>query len=81
MIYSILQVSTDSKSFLTASFRHFTLCGILQERSLTWNNESLKAAPVRRAMIRFVRKGSWFVVTLITTYSETDSVNFKDANL
>ena len=32
------------------------------------------------AMIRFVQKGNLFVVMLIATYSETDSVNFKDAS-
>jgi len=31
-------------------------------------------------MIRFVQKGNLFVVMLIATYSETDSVNFKDAS-
>jgi len=41
--------------------------------------ESLKAARVRAAMIRFVQKGNLFVVTLIATYSKTDSVKIKDA--
>jgi len=31
-------------------------------------------------MIRFVQKGNLFVVMLIATYSETDSVKFKDAS-
>ena len=46
--------------------------------------ESLKAAHVRAAMIRFVQKGNLFVVALIATYSETDIAKFtkfKDASL
>jgi len=32
---SILQVSRDREMLLTASVRHFTLCGTLQERLLS----------------------------------------------
>jgi len=56
IIFSILQFSIDRER-LTASVRHFILCGILQERSLSGNSECLKAARVRTAMIRFVQKG------------------------
>jgi len=52
MTFSIVQVSPDRERLLTAPVRHFTVCGILQERSLSGNNESLKVALVRTAMIR-----------------------------
>jgi len=32
MIFSILQVSIDRERLLTASVRHFTLCGILYRK-------------------------------------------------
>jgi len=52
MTFSIVQVSLDRERLLTAPVRHFIVCGILQERSLSGNNESLKVALVRTAMIR-----------------------------
>jgi len=33
------------------------------------------------AVICFVQKSNWLAVTLVVTYSETDSVKFKDANV
>jgi len=38
MIFGIAQVSLDCKRLLTVSVRHFTLCGIQQETSLSGNN-------------------------------------------
>jgi len=65
MIFSIFLVSRDRESFgptLTAPVRHSTLCGVLLERSLSWNNECFTAAHVRdhnAAMICFVQKCNW----------------------
>ena len=45
-MFSIFQVSKDSKRFLTASVRHFALCGILLEKLFSWHNESFTAVRV-----------------------------------
>ena len=47
MIFSIFQVSKDHERWLTASVRHFTLCGILLERLFSWKSESFTGAHVR----------------------------------
>ena len=48
---------------LTVSVRDFALCGVLQETSLSRNDESLTAARVRDhsiiAMICFAQKCNW----------------------
>jgi len=86
MFFSIFQVSRDRERWLTASLQHFTLCGVLLERSFSCNEESFTAAHVRdhsTAMICFVQK-RWptgFAVTLVVTYSETDSVKFSDGSV
>ena len=62
MIFSIFQVSRDGERWLPASVRLSTLCGVLLERSLSWNNESFTAVRVRdhsAAMICFVQKCNW----------------------
>ena len=62
MFFSIFKVSRDRERWLTASLRHFPLCGVLLERSLFWNNESFTAAHVRdysTAIICFVQKSHW----------------------
>jgi len=46
IIFSIFQVSIDRERCLTASVRHFTLCGILLERLFSCNSESITAASV-----------------------------------
>ena len=56
IIFSIFHVSRGRERCLTASFRHFTLCGILLERLFSCNSESITAAHVRdhsAAMIFF----------------------------
>ena len=81
MIFSIFQVSRDRERWLTASVRYSTLCGVLIESSLSWNNESFTAAHVRdhsAAMVCFVQTG--FAVTLFVTYLETGSVQLNDSS-
>jgi len=73
----IFNISLDRERLLTASVRHFTLWVYSKKGHYLETIESLKAARVRAAMIRFVQKGNLFVVTLIATYSETDIVKFK----
>jgi len=43
----MFQVSSDLERRLTASVRHFTLCGILLERLFPCNSGSITAAHVR----------------------------------
>jgi len=62
IIFNIFQVSRDHERWLTASVRHFPLCGILLERLFSWNSESITAAHVRdhsTTMICSVQKCSW----------------------
>jgi len=47
IIFSIFQVSRDRKRRLTASVRHFTLCGILLERLFSCNKKSITVTHVR----------------------------------
>jgi len=47
IIFSNFQVSRDGERWLTASVRHFTLCGILLERLFSCNSESITAAHVK----------------------------------
>jgi len=59
---SIFQVSRDRERYLTASVRHFTLCGILLKRLFSCNSGSITAVHVRdhsTAMICSVRKCNW----------------------
>jgi len=61
-IFSIFQVSRDCERYLTASVRHFTLCGALLERLFSCDNESITAAHVRdhsRAIFFSVQKRNW----------------------
>jgi len=84
MIFSIFQVSRDRDRWLTASVRHFTLCDMLLERLFSRNSESFIAAHVRdhsRTTICFVQNVTGFAVTLVVTYTETDSVKFDDASV
>ena len=58
----MFQVSSDLERRLTASVRHFTLCGILLERLFPCNSGSITAAHVRdysTAMICLVEKCNW----------------------
>jgi len=58
----MFQVSSDLVRRLTASVRHFTLCGILLERLFPCNIGSITAAHVRttvQAMICLVEKCNW----------------------
>ena len=83
MLISIFQVSRDRERWLTASVRYSTLCGVLLERSLSWNTESFTAAHVRdhgAAMICFVQNATGFAVTLFVTYSQTGSEQFNDSS-
>jgi len=62
MIFSIFQVFSDRQRGLTASVRHFPLCGILSERLFSCNSEIITAAHVRdhsTAMICSMQKCSW----------------------
>jgi len=62
IIFNFFQVSIDRERCLTASVRHFPLCGILLERLFFCNSESITAAHVKdhsTAMICFVQKCSW----------------------
>jgi len=47
-IFSLFQVSRDRERYLTASVRHFTLCGIglLLERLFSCDSESITSAHV-----------------------------------
>ena len=85
MIFSILQVSRDRERMLTASVRHFTLCGMLLERLFSWNSERITAAHVRDHIVQpwFVscRNATDFAVTLVVTSSETDSAKFNDTSV
>ena len=62
IIFSIFQVSSDRERWLTAFFRHFTLCGILLEKLFSCNSESITAARVRdhsTTIICFAQKCKW----------------------
>ena len=62
IIFSIFQVSRDRERWLTASVRHFTLCGTLLETLFSCDCESITAAHVRdhsTAMICSVQKCNW----------------------
>ena len=85
MIFSILQVSRDRKRLLTASVRH--LSSVVYCKKVAFLKQwSLTAAHVRdhsTAVICFVQK-RWLIcfnVTVVVTYSETDSVKLKDTSL
>ena len=59
----MFQVFRDRERCLTASVRHFTLCGILLERLVPCCSEDITAAHVRdhsTAIISFVQKCNWF---------------------
>jgi len=78
-------MSRDRKRLLIASHRH--LSSVVCLRKVTVLKQwSLTAAQVRdhtTAVICFVQK-HWltdFIVTLVVTYSETDSVQFKKAGV
>ena len=85
MIFSILQVFRDSKSLLTASVPHSSSV-VYCKKVAVLKQWSLTAAHVREhstAMICFVQK-RWLIcfnVTLVVTYSDTDSLKFKDASV
>jgi len=58
----IFQVSRERERCLTASVRHFHLCGMLLERLFSCNSASITAAHVRghsTAMISSVQKCNW----------------------
>jgi len=77
IIFSVFQVSRDRERYLTASVRHFTLCGVLLVRLFSCKSGSITAAHVRdhsTAMICSVQKYNWLAVTLVVTYSETNRV-------
>jgi len=81
MICSILQVSRDCKRLLTASVPHLSSV-VYCKKVAVLKQWSLMAAHVRdhsTAMICFMQK-CWlncFNVTLVATYSETDSAKFS----
>jgi len=85
MIFSILQVSRDHKRLLTAFLRH--LFSVVYCNKVTvlkqWSLTAAHVGDHRTAVICFVQK-RWltgFTATLVVTYSETDSVKFKDATV
>jgi len=86
MIFSIFQVSRDRKRLLTASVRHLSSVVYCKKDRTVWKQWSLTAAHVRdhsTAVICFVQN-RWltgFIVRLVVTYSETDSVKFEDASV
>ena len=61
IIFRIFHVSRDRERRLTASVRHFLLCGILLVRLFFCDSESITAAHVRdhNTAIFFVRKCNW----------------------
>ena len=70
IIFSIFQVSSDRERWLTAFFRHFTLCGILLEKLFSCNSESITAAHVRdnsTPIVVLCRNVNGFTVTLVVT--------------
>jgi len=81
MIFSILRVSRDRKRLLTASVPHLSSV-VYCKKVAVLKQWSLTAAHVRdhsTAVVCFVQK-RWLIcfnVTLVVTYSETDSVKFK----
>jgi len=85
MIFSILEVSRDHKRLLTASVPHLSSVVYCKKVSVL-KQWSLLTAHVRdhsTAVICFMQK-RWLIcfnVTLVLTYSETDSVKFKDASV
>jgi len=63
IIFSIFQVSRKRERCLTASVRHFPLCGMLLERLFSCISASITAEHVRdhsTAMICSVQKCNWF---------------------
>jgi len=83
--FSILQVSRDRKRLLTASVRHLSSVVYCQKVAFL-KQWSLTTAHVRdhsTDVICFVQK-RWLIcfnVTVVVTYSETDSVELKDASV
>ena len=58
----MFQVSRERERCLTASVRHFSLCGILLERLFPCNSESIAAAHVRdhsATVICYMQKCNW----------------------
>jgi len=85
MILGMLQVYRDRKRLLTASVRH--LSSVIYCKKVAFLKQwSLTAAHVRdhsTAVSCFVQK-RWLIcfnVTVVVTYSETDSVKFQDASV
>jgi len=78
IIFSDFQVSSDRERWLTASVRDFTLCGILLKSLFSCNSESITTGHMRDhstgALFVSCRQLTGFAVTLVDTYSETDSI-------
>ena len=74
----MFQVSRDRERWFIASVRHFTMYSILLERLVSWNSDSFTAAHVRDHSTH--RNVTGFAVTMVVTYSETDSVKFNAAS-
>ena len=83
MIFSNLQVSRDRKRLLTASARHL-FSVVYCKKGHCLETVKFNGCPRERPQyICFVQK-RWvtgFSITLVVTYSETDSVKFKDASV
>jgi len=65
---SLFQVFRGSKKWLTATVRHFTLCGMLLERLVSCKSESFTAAHVREhstAMFCSVQKCYWLYCNVV----------------
>jgi len=86
MFFNILEVSRDCKRLLTMPLSDIYPIRFTVRKVTALKQWILTAAHVRdhsTAVICFVQK-CWltdFTVTLVVTYSETDSAKFKDAYL
>jgi len=77
-----LQVSTDRKRLLTASVRHLSSV-VYCRKGHCLETMKFNVRDHSTAVICFVQQ-RWltgFIITLVVTYSETDSVKFIDASL
>jgi len=85
MIFTIFQVSGDRERWLTASVWNSTQCGVLVKRLFVfllkqWEFYSCTCERPQHGF-GWRRSVTGFAVTLVVTYSETDSVTFNHASV
>jgi len=82
-----LQVSRDRKRLLTASVRHLSSVLYCKEghclETVKFNGCTRERPQYSRELFRAKTLANWlyWAITLVVTYSETDSVKFKDVSV